>query len=266
MEKSEILKVLSTQEPDNNVAKIEEMRCPKKLKELYISIDKNIRANDAVNAMKNLDEVLEFKEMNTYEKFVKSDKSDESDDFASTWRKRWGRKIHSMSRFTWLEITHVWHLLDTVSITALVDTIKSFKDFKNLKILEIGAGMGFLAYFLRHFGINMIATDSYSELKDLTPYTEVLKMNYETALKTYNADVLIVSWGRSRIPFKLFRGKYYIYIGEEPGGCTTGYPGADYDSDKIEDSESCSWEIIKQIEMPCFYGLNDENILIFERN
>ena len=165
------------------------------------------------------------------------------------YHKKYGRKIKLMSRRKWIETMNVWHLLDAKSINALVTTIK---EWGNVKMVEIGAGMGFLAYFLRHYGLDVIATDDYSWMKDKTPYTEVLKMNYEESLIKYNPDVLIVCWGASPIPIELFKGEYYIYIGELPGGCTDGYPNDE-------------WKIIKEIEMPCFYGINDENIIIFER-
>lgn len=221
------------------------------LVEIFKSIKYYLRNNEAEKALSEMDAILPYKEIQTPREQNRP------------WAKRWARKIQYSGRPKWLSWMSVWHLLDSKSINSLIETINECK--KNLQkekpiILEIGAGMGFLAYFLRHYGIEMIATDSYEEMKDRKPFTEVLKMDYETALQTYDPDILIVVWGRSSIPFHLFKGKYYIYIGEPYDGATSGYP-----NDEEEGEPDGKWKIIKEIEMPCFYGLNDENIIIFGR-
>lgn len=205
-------------------------------------IKKNLQENKPQEALEDMDAMLAY----TESKELKKERPE--------WRKRWARKVQFSARSEWLKWINTWHLLDSKSINSLVATLNELKQnlHKEPVILEIGAGMGFLAYFLRHYNIDLIATDSYEWMKDRKPFTEVFKMDYKTALTTYDPDILIVCWGCSQVPLELFKGKYYVYIGERGDGCTSGWPSGD-------------WKIIKEIEMPCFYGLNDENIVIFER-
>jgi hypothetical protein len=82
-------------------------------------------------------------------------------------------------------------------------------------------------------GEDIILTDDHSWWKRENINIEnkdVLKMDYDTAIKRYNPDFIIASW----IPYKSwwtkeFRDcesvKCYILIGEGPGGCT----GSDMD-------------------------------------
>lgn len=206
-------------------------------------IKKNLRENVLQEALRDMDAMLEY----TESKELKKERPE--------WRKRWARKVQYSARSEWLKWMNTWHLLDSKSINSLVATLNDLKQNLHKEqpvILEIGAGMGFLAYFLRHYNIRLLATDSYEWMKDWKPFTEVLKIDYKDALIIYDPDILIVCWGCSQIPLELFKGKYYCYIGEPHDGATSGWPTED-------------WKILKEIEMPCFYGLNDENIVIFER-
>lgn len=140
-------------------------------------------------------------------------------------------KYIPLGLFGWTNAHHVFQLLNIEFIKELANEIK---EISPEIILEVGAGEGLLGKYLgKELGKEIILTDDNSwwdreyikiENKD------VLRMDYEAAIKKYNPDFIIVSW----IPYKRwwtkeFRDcesvKGYILIGEGPGGCT----GSDMD-------------------------------------
>ena len=99
------------------------------------------------------------------------------------------------------------------------------------RVLEVGAGNGYLALRLRQAGVQMNATDM-STLEDNhyglgnSYHTDVEIMEAKRALKTFRPTTLV--WSRpvpetaSGRALEEFDGQMLIYIGEQNGGCTGG--------------------------------------------
>jgi hypothetical protein len=70
---------------------------------------------------------------------------------------------------------------------------KTINDLNAQKIVEIGAGAGFLSYFLKEKGIDIIPTDDYS--RPYIKYTDqVKKLKHREALEKYNPDLVVINW------------------------------------------------------------------------
>lgn len=129
----------------------------------------------------------------------------------------------------WCRIHNIFQLLNIEFIKELSTKIR---EMGHNTILEVGAGRGLLGKYLSdELGQEIILTDDYSwwdrNKINLIDYN-IKKMDYKEAIKTYNPELIIVSW----IPYKKrwtehFRDnrsvKGYIIIGEGPGGCTGSY-------------------------------------------
>lgn len=140
-------------------------------------------------------------------------------------------KSFPLGLFGWTSAHHIFQLLNVEFIRELA---KEIKEINPETILEVGAGEGLLGTYLsKELGKEIILTDDYSwwEKEDIKiENKDVLRMDYDAAIKKYNPDFIIASW----IPYKRwwtkeFRDcesvKGYILIGEGPGGCT----GSDMD-------------------------------------
>lgn len=128
-----------------------------------------------------------------------------------------------------------------ISRYGFVAITKSFiKDLSsiliNKKVVEIGAGTGFLAKKLKDTGVDLIAVDanvetikintndySFNRLhteiieKDCVSYLEKNKLNFNTVLMAwtpYNEEMATNVWKELEI------GQTLVYIGESYGGCT----------------------------------------------
>lgn len=99
------------------------------------------------------------------------------------------------------------------------------------RVLEVGAGNGYLAMRLRQAGVQMDATDM-SRLEDNlyalgnSYHTDVEIMEAGRAIEFFEPSALIWSWpvpetasGRA---LQSFHGRLFIYIGEQHSGCTGG--------------------------------------------
>ena len=140
-------------------------------------------------------------------------------------------KSFPLGLFGWTSAHHVFQLLNIEFIRELA---KEIKEISPEIILEVGAGEGLLGKYLsKELGKKVILTDDHSwwEREDIKiENKDVIIMDYNAAINTYNPDLIIASW----IPYKRwwteeFRKcesvKGYILIGEGPGGCT----GSDMD-------------------------------------
>ena len=101
------------------------------------------------------------------------------------------------------------------------------------KCLEVMAGRGWLSLALQSLGVNIIATDNYSWIRERhwdEPVTEVEELDSVEAVKKYGKDIdlLIISWPyMDDIAYKTIKKLHevnpdvqIIYIGENMGGCT----------------------------------------------
>lgn len=103
----------------------------------------------------------------------------------------------------------------------------------NKKCLEVMAGRGWLSLALQSLGIDVIATDDYSWLKQKNwdePVTEVEELDSIEAIEKYGKDIdlLIISWPyMDDVAYNTIKklneinpNVQIIYIGEGMGGCT----------------------------------------------
>lgn len=99
------------------------------------------------------------------------------------------------------------------------------------KILEVGSGLGFVAFMLQYWGLDVTATDvgltgGYN-IDFSKSWVPIQMLNYDTAIKTYgsNHNVLLLAWPPLEEDvacksIELFPGSKVIYIGECCGGST----------------------------------------------
>jgi hypothetical protein len=167
-----------------------------------------------------------------------------------------------------------WPLLTT----ELIEGIGLF--LRDLSCLSVMSGNGMLEYFLSQSNSDIIATDikpSYnvqcmnminSEMNDMIyksscrgnytdPSFHVIKCNSITAVRTYDKDVLLISWpnygddnAARTLEFALQVGfRYIIYIGECLDGCCA--------TDKFFEILNKKTTIISRVKMMQFWGIWD---------
>ncbi len=114
---------------------------------------------------------------------------------------------------------------------------------KNKKVLEVGAGSGFLSHCFQKNGIDITPIDlkvnnnSYGfEQK----YTNIFEEEASKHLRNNNYDVVIMSWPNYKTNFaynvlsNMSKGQNLIYIGEDYGGCTANDQFFELLKDKCE--------------------------------
>lgn len=116
------------------------------------------------------------------------------------------------------------------------------------RVLEVMAGVGWLARALREYGTSIIATDDYSwyNKENWPSITKVLKMDAVEAIVKYakKVDIIIMSWPyMNDTAYKVIKAMnkenpqaIMIYIGEGGGGCTADYMFFEH-YDEIEDPD-----------------------------
>ncbi|EFK09961.1 conserved hypothetical protein [delta proteobacterium NaphS2] len=90
------------------------------------------------------------------------------------------------------------------------------------RIIEIGAGDGFLTFFLKR-NINIHATDNFSR-PFIKHQEHVEKIGHKEALEKYNPDLVVINWEEYEGTYSIDvldypSVKYMLWIGE-PEGCT----------------------------------------------
>ncbi len=101
---------------------------------------------------------------------------------------------------------------------------------QNNKVLEVGAGSGFLSYCLQKNGVDITPIDLKIDNNNYgfeQTYTEIIQINaVDYIKKNNNYDTIIMSWPNYQNPFaynvlkQMKKGQQLIYIGEGYGGCT----------------------------------------------
>lgn len=127
----------------------------------------------------------------------------------------YGRRIYNQ---------YSWPILNEINIMILLELIPA-----GARVLEVGAGLGWLAFFLQSFDVNFIAITDNKEWKNhsyVTAPVKIIKLAASTAMKKYqDADVILCSWPPygSIWPTKLMKllrpNQSLLYIGESWGGC-----------------------------------------------
>lgn len=90
------------------------------------------------------------------------------------------------------------------------------------RVLEVGAGDGWLAQALRNRGVSIIATDDGS--MRIKPVTPVECLDYRKAIQKFQPDLILCSWMPLREDWTpSFREAVdeYVLIGEDGGCCGT---------------------------------------------
>lgn len=132
-------------------------------------------------------------------------------------------------------------------------------------LIEIGAGHGYWAFLLSQAGADIIAFDDYSWFGKTVLDSKNFYMNIEKAnhkiLKNHPDRNLLLCWPP---PFddmaykclKCFKGKYFIYIGEDYKGCTA--------NDKFHEYVYDNFITVEQIEIPTWSDFYDK-LFIYKR-
>jgi len=119
------------------------------------------------------------------------------------------------------------------------------KLFRNNKILEVGAGTGFLSKLLQDVGLDVTPTDKSIENNQYgfsKKHTDIIEVDSIKHLKDNNSkyDMVIMSWPDYSSSFannilkNMTQGQILMYIGEGYGGCTAN----DDFYDKLENCAS----------------------------
>ena len=102
-------------------------------------------------------------------------------------------------------------------------------EFEGDKIIEVGAGSGWLSYNLQQRGLNVIPvdcnlSDNHYNFKKL--YTDIVEDKAEDFILKNKYDTILMSWPDLGSDFAhtildlMPKNKTLIYIGESEGGCT----------------------------------------------
>jgi hypothetical protein len=111
--------------------------------------------------------------------------------------------------------------------------------FGKSKILEVGAGSGFLSACLQNAGIDIVPTEAHlvdNHYGFKNNYTEIIEEDSIKYLKNNKDkfDTILMSWPNYSSPFayqiakNMASGQTLIYIGEGYGGCTADDRFFDY--------------------------------------
>lgn len=99
----------------------------------------------------------------------------------------------------------------------------------NVPIIEIGAGTGYWAWWLKQFGIDIIAydTEPYKNHYVDAQWTDVLKGSYRHMAK-HRERSLMMCWPPYDEPLaynalQFYTGEYLVYVGEGEDGCTADH-------------------------------------------
>ena len=135
----------------------------------------------------------------------------------------------------------------------------------NKKVLEVGAGQGWIASKLTELGIDITPTDLYPNSDnpywkgEYSPFVYVEQKEAIDAVKEYDFDVLLMSWPCYGDDWayetlkQLPCGKDLLYIGESYGGCC-----ATPEFFELIDTKYKEWEIYTHYEP--FDAIHDQVI------
>lgn len=136
----------------------------------------------------------------------------------------------------------------------------------NRPCLEIMAGTGYLSYFLKRYGVNIIATDDYSWKSHFENINNVEMLDCIKAIENYgeNCKFIICSWPymddgayKALLKMREVNSKCrFIYIGEGWGGCTA-------DDRFFEIAEECNIKSFREAvsKYRSWYGVCDRIVL-----
>jgi hypothetical protein len=120
------------------------------------------------------------------------------------------------------------------------------------RILSINSGLGYWEHLLQQSGKSVISTDiSPPE----NPFTFVFPLDAVSAVQNFtDVDCLLSIWATATYnndyvldALSVFKGKYFILVGEGNGGCTA--------SERLFDELDQHWVLQHRIEHPNFYSI-----------
>lgn len=118
------------------------------------------------------------------------------------------------------------------TIQWIEEHIKLFNELNVKKIVEIGAGDGFVSKCFQKYGIDCIPTDKAINIKRKNPYKinqngiQVLELTGLQVINKFKPDLVFWCWEpyKSKYSEKIIQSKkckYLLLIGESIGGCTS---------------------------------------------
>jgi len=103
------------------------------------------------------------------------------------------------------------------------------REFKNDKIIDVGAGNGWISHNLQKKGVNIIPVDTHTTDNRYgfeIQHTDIINMKAEDYIIKNSYDTILMSWPDLGSEFAatildlMPKGKTLIYVGEGEGGCT----------------------------------------------
>jgi hypothetical protein len=148
----------------------------------------------------------------------------------------------------------------------VIDTLIKQNVPEPIQALEVMAGKGWLSYWLRKKGLNIVATtDNHSwwNFDYANCPVNVEKLTALKALRKYHHNIVILSWppmsnAALRVLEHVRRGVFVLYIGEDYEGCTANNAFFEYISTNCD-------VVTSEEDFYRFYGLYDRPKLIYKR-
>ena len=137
------------------------------------------------------------------------------------------------------------------------DMLEAIEDLGR-SIVSMGAGGGYFERLLQDLGIMVTAYDIAPPALEENGYVRDTHFDVHKAgpekLQEHSDDVLFLGWPPYNTSFaydclRHYAGDTVVYVGESWGGCT----GEDAFFEQLEKE----WELIKEIDIPSWYGVRD---------
>lgn len=133
------------------------------------------------------------------------------------------------------EVLDIFQFYSTEFIDHVAQSINSLGP---KRIVEVGAGDGYLSYFLGEHGVDIVPTDDYSRDFIKRPGW-VEKIGHIDALKKYDPDLVFINWEEFQATYSLDvlaypSVKHLLWIGEGSDGCTGSEELWEFDYENTE--------------------------------
>ncbi len=137
---------------------------------------------------------------------------------------------------------------------------------RGTRVLELGAGLGYLAAALHERGIDVTAYDTQEDTYQHLQWSEdkrffPVQCVDALSLSAYDADVVILVWHSYDTPFayqvaqRLRPGQTLLYLGEPRSGCTASADFFDWVESTVKQDAEAEFKL-NQFHLP-YYGILD---------
>lgn len=152
------------------------------------------------------------------------------------------------------------HLLRELCVKKYAWAIPSDEAIKEIAkyspLLEIGAGSGYWAFLLQKQNVDIVCIDAQMGYTFKKNYVEV-KKGTDRLIKNYTNRNLFLCWPNHSSSFAMrclrnffkSEAKYFIFVGEDWGGCTGG--------NDFFDLKHKKFELVNKIFIPQWDGIHD---------